>query len=37
MTKESKQLTTEELNDKYNEIIKKEEDWKVWLKKEAVI
>ena len=34
MTKESKQLTTEELNDKYNEIIKKEEDWKVWQHKE---
>ena len=30
MTKESKQLTAEELNDKYNEIIEKEYDWKVW-------
>ena len=33
MTKESKQLTTEELNDKYNEIIDKEYDWKVWQHK----
>ena len=33
MTKESKQLTAEELNDKYLKIIDKEFPWKVWQHK----